>query len=76
MTALLIRLALTLWKPIAALLAALGLYAKGRADARARADLQAARDYQQTMERAADAPVHSDPATARQRMRDRDPGQR
>lgn len=76
MTALLIRLALTFWRPIAALLAALGLYAKGRADAKAKADLRDASAYQETMEKAADAPVHSDPDLARRRMRDRDPDQR
>lgn len=49
------RLALALWKPIAALLAMLGLYAKGRADARQKAALDAARDDLKAHERMNDA---------------------
>jgi hypothetical protein len=37
-----LRILLTLWKPIAALLGAIGLYAKGRVDAKAKAALRAA----------------------------------
>ena len=37
----LLRIILALWKPIAALLGALGLYGRGRADANAKARLQA-----------------------------------
>ncbi len=41
MNAALLRLLAALWKPLAALLGALGLYAKGRADARRQARLKA-----------------------------------
>ena len=42
--ALIFRILLTLWKPLATLLGAIGLYAKGRADAKAAAKLEAAFD--------------------------------
>lgn len=64
------------WKPIAALFAGFAAYGKGRADAKAKADLRQAKEYQDTMERAADAPVHTDADLARERMRARDPNQR
>jgi hypothetical protein len=38
-----LRLLLTFWRPIAALLAGFGLYAKGRADATAKAELASAK---------------------------------
>lgn len=76
MSALVLRLIALLWRPVLALLGALGLYAKGRADAATNRDLRDAREFQQTTERAADAPRHSDPAVARDRMRKRDPGKR
>jgi hypothetical protein len=72
MTATIIRFLLLAWKPLAAILAGLGLYAKGRADAKAKADLRDAKEYQSTMERAANAPVHTDADLARQRMRERE----
>ena len=71
MTALVLRVLAVAWKPILAVLAALGLYAKGRADAATTRDLRDARDYQKTMERASDAPVHTDADVARKRMRER-----
>jgi hypothetical protein len=72
----LLRLLAALWKPLAWLLGALGLYGKGRADAARARDLRAAREYQKTMEKAHDAPVHTDAAAARRRMRARKPDQR
>ncbi len=74
--ALFLRLVAALWRPVLAVLAAVGLYAKGRADARAREDARKAKGFQSTIERISDAPVHSDPAAARRRMHDRDPDQR
>jgi hypothetical protein len=74
--ALILRLVAALWKPVLALLAALGLYAKGRADARAAADARKAQDFKSTRSRTSHAPVHTDPAAARQRMRNRDPDKR
>jgi hypothetical protein len=41
MTDTILRLLLALWKPLAALLGGIGLYAKGRADARQRAENRA-----------------------------------
>lgn len=73
MTATLLRLFMLLWKPIAAVLAGLAIYGKGRADASAKRDLRTAREYQSTMERATDAPVHTDLSAAADRMRKRDP---
>jgi hypothetical protein len=67
------QLLLALAKPFAKVLAALGLYAKGRADAATARDLRDAHAYQETMQEAINAPVHSDAAAARQRMHDRDP---
>lgn len=71
MLATIISLLAQFWKPIAALLGGFVVYGKGRADAKAKADLRDARDYQKTMERAANAPVHTDADLARQRMRER-----
>ncbi len=76
MSAALLRLLAALWKPLAALLGGLGLYAKGRADAATARDLRDAKGYQETMEKAHDAPVHTDAAAARRRMRARKPDQR
>jgi hypothetical protein len=73
MTATIIRFLLAAWKPIAAILAGLGLYAKGRADAKAKADLRDAKAATETFERAANAPVHTDLSAAADRMRNRDP---
>lgn len=44
-----------LWRPVAAILGALGLYAKGRADARAKAAAKADRATIETIERIEDA---------------------
>lgn len=76
MTATLLRLLAALWRPLAAVLGGLAAYGKGRADAARARDLDDARGYQQTMERAIDAPVHTDASAARQRMRARDPDKR
>jgi hypothetical protein len=43
------------WRPIAALLAGFGLYAKGRADATAKAEAKASKAALQTIERIQDA---------------------
>lgn len=75
MTATILRFLLMAWKPILAVLAALGLYAKGRADAKAREESRKAKGFQTTIERVFDAPEHVDPDLARRRMRDRDPRQ-
>jgi len=75
-SATILRLLLVLWKPLAAVLGALGLYGKGRADAARARDLRDAKGYQETMEKAHDAPVHVDAAAARRRMRARKPDQR
>jgi hypothetical protein len=50
-----LRLLLTFWRPIAALLAGFGLYAKGRADATAKAEARASKAALQTIERINDA---------------------
>jgi hypothetical protein len=47
---LILRLLLTLWRPIVALLGAIGLYAKGRADARTKATLRAAQEANEAHE--------------------------
>jgi len=70
----------TLWKPIAALLALIMgggvLYAKGRSDASKARDLKDATGYQKTTEKANEAPVHTDPAAAREWLRSRNTNQR
>ena len=76
MTATLIRLLLVLWKPLAALFGGTALYGKGRADAARARDLRDAKGYQETMEKAHEAPVHVDAAAARDRMRARAADQR
>ena len=45
-----LRIFLTLWRPIATLLGAIWLYAKGRADAKAKAALRAATDANEAYE--------------------------
>lgn len=67
-----------LWKPILAVLGALGLYAKGRADAKAKADLRDMKAFKKTTERMqdADAAMGDDPAALREWLRKRDPDQR
>lgn len=64
-----------LWKPLLAVLGALGLYAKGRADAKAKADLRDLNGFKKTTERMqdADAAMGDDPAVLRDSLRQRDP---
>ena len=64
-----------LWKPLLAVLGALGLYAKGRADAKAKADLRDLKGFKKTTERIqdADAAMGDDPAVLRDSLRQRDP---
>ena len=64
-----------LWKPLLAVLGALGLYAKGRSDAKAKADLRDLKDFKETTERMqdADAAMGDDPAVLRDSLRQRDP---
>lgn len=67
-----------LWKPVLAILGAVGLYAKGRSDAKAKADLRGLKGFKKTTERMQDAEsaMGDDPAVLRDRMRQRDPKQR
>lgn len=62
----------------AALLGALGLYFKGRSDAKAKADLRDLKSNAKTTERMqdADAAMGDDPAALREWLRKRDPDQR
>lgn len=64
-----------LWRPLLAVLGALGLYAKGRADAKAKADLRDLKGFKKTTERMqdADAAMGDDPAVLRDSLRQRDP---
>lgn len=64
-----------LWKPLLAVLGAAGLYAKGRADAKAKADLRDLKGFKKTTERMqdADAAMGDDPAVLRDSLRQRDP---
>ena len=64
-----------LWKPLLAVLGALGLYVKGRADAKAKADLRDFKGFKKTTERIqdADAAMGDDPAVLRDSLRQRDP---
>ena len=64
-----------LWKPLLAVLGALGLYAKGRADAKAKAGLRDVRGFRKATERMqdADAAMGDDPAVLRDSLRQRDP---
>jgi hypothetical protein len=67
-----------LWKPILAIFGALGLYVKGRSDAKAKADLKDLKAHKQTTERMqdADAAMGDDPAVLRDSLRKRDPNVR
>ena len=67
-----------LWKPLMAVLGAVGLYAKGRRDAKAKADLRDLKGFKKTTERMqdADAAMGDDPAVLRDSMRQRDPNKR
>ena len=64
-----------LWRPLLAVLGAAGLYAKGRADAKAKADLRDLKGFKKTTERMqdADAAMGDDPAVLRDSLRQRDP---
>lgn len=64
-----------LWKPLLAVLGAAGLYVKGRADAKAKADLRDLNGFKETTERIqdADAAMGDDPAVLRDSLRQRDP---
>ncbi len=62
---------------LAALVAgALGLYAKGRGDADAKADLRDAREHIETRDKIDEAEIHDDPDLARRWLQSRDPDQR
>lgn len=67
-----------LWRPILKGLAMVGLYFKGRADARAKAETRDLKGFKQTTERMqdADAAMGDDPAALREWLRKRDPDQR
>ncbi len=67
-----------LWKPLLAVLGAVGIYAKGRSDAKAKADLRDLKGFKKTTERMqdADAAMGDDPAALREWLRKRDPDQR
>ena len=67
-----------LWKPLLAVLGAAGLYVKGRADAKAKADLRDLKGFKKTTERIqdADAAMGDDPAVLRDSLRQRDPNKR
>ena len=64
-----------LWKPVLAVLGLVGIYAKGRADAKAKADLRDLKGFKKTTERMqdADAAMGDDPAVLRDSLRQRDP---
>lgn len=64
-----------LWKPLLAVLGAAGVYVKGRADAKAKADLRDLNGFKKTTERMqdADAAMGDDPAVLRDSLRQRDP---
>ena len=64
-----------LWKPLLAVLGAAGVYVKGRADAKAKADLRDLKGFKKTTERMqdADAAMGDDPAVLRDSLRQRDP---
>jgi len=66
-----LRIIAALWKPLAALLAVLGVYGKGRSDARQKAKQRDLEAYRETRERMDAAPRHTDPDLARKRMRER-----
>lgn len=63
-----------LWRPLLAVLGAAGLYAKGRSDAKAKADLRDLKGFKKTTERMqdADAAMGDDPAALREWLRKRD----
>jgi len=63
-----------LWKPILAALAVLGLYAKGRADARTAQKLDDMEEYHDTRQKMDAVGRPNDADDARRRMRERKPG--
>ena len=67
-----------LWKPILKVLGLAGVYFKGRADAKAKADLKDLKGFKKTTERMrdADAAMGDDPAVLRDSLRKRDPNKR
>ncbi len=67
-----------LWRPLLAVLGAAGVYVKGRADAKAKADLRDLKGFKKTTERMqdADAAMGDDPAALREWLRQRDTDQR
>ena len=61
-----------LWKPLLAVLGALGLYAKGRSDAKAKADLRDLKANSKTIEEVLRETPSDDPADdIRRRLSDR-----
>jgi len=61
-----------LWRPLLAVLGAVGLYAKGRADAKAKADLRDLKANNKTIEEVLRETPSDDPADdIRRRMSDR-----
>ena len=61
-----------LWKPLLAVLGAVGLYAKGRSDAKAKADLRDLKSNAKTIEEVLRETPSDDPADdIRNRMRER-----
>ncbi len=67
-----LRIIAALWKPLAALLAVLGVYGKGRADARQKAKQRDLEAYRETRERMDAAPRHTDADAWRRWLRERD----
>ena len=61
---------------LAAVAGALGLYAKGRGDAKSKAETRDMREHIETRERMDDAEIHDDPDLARRWLQSRDPDQR
>jgi hypothetical protein len=64
------------WKPIAALLAILGIYFAGSRNARQKARAKAAEGYIETRKKADDAEILDDADLARRWLQSRDPNQR
>lgn len=67
-----LRIIAALWKPLAALLAVLSVYGKGRADARQKERQRDLEAYRETRERMDAAPSHTDAAAWRRWLRERD----
>ena len=66
------------WKWLAAGAGLVGLYLKGRADSKAKAEVRDMKGFKKTTERMqdADATMGDDPAVLRDSLRNRDPKQR